>query len=72
MADDTEKNKAAKPGQGLALWMPIGLCLGISLGQLSDNLGLGISLGLAGGTAIGVAFDAAIKKRQEGASGPDA
>ncbi|MFF9864023.1 hypothetical protein ACF1G0_01095 [Streptomyces sp. NPDC013953] len=63
---------AARNAKGLALWMPAGLAIGISVGQLTDRPALGLALGLCFGVTVGCGVEAALKKRQEGAGSPDA
>jgi len=64
--DTQQTNDKHQQGSGIALWLPIGMCLGCSYGLLFDNLAMGMSLGMLWGVAIGVIVDSRRKKNQEG------
>lgn len=63
--ENEEKNKDSKKVSTTAFWLPIGMCLGCSLGIALDNLAMGISLGMLFGLAIGNAFDHQSKDKSD-------
>lgn len=48
-------------------WLPIGMCLGISIGMsigvATDNVGVGMCLGVGIGSCLGALMDAMQKKK---------
>ncbi|MEV5096058.1 hypothetical protein ACFC5H_27295 [Streptomyces rochei] len=67
--EGTDEGAGHRPSAALGLWLPIGVALGISLGQLSGNLGLGLALGIGCGVAVGAGAEARERRK---AAGPDA
>lgn len=55
-----EKEKPAT--SWMAVYMCLGLSIGMSLGVASDNMSIGMCLGIAVGMALGLALDSADKK----------
>ncbi|OWA05633.1 hypothetical protein B9W68_22525 [Streptomyces sp. CS227] len=59
-----EPREPGADGQGseqpsaIALYLPVGMCLGVAAGLILDNLAVGIGVGLALGVALGAAVDA--------------
>lgn len=64
MADQQEK----KNQEGGILYMPIGLCLGLSIGMafgsMMGNVGVGMCFGLGIGLCFGSAMDAARQQKK--------
>ncbi|MBT2883758.1 hypothetical protein OHB37_07430 [Streptomyces albidoflavus] len=56
--------RGAEQPSAIALYLPVGMCLGVAAGLLLDNLAVGIGLGLALGVALGAVVDARRRGRQ--------
>ncbi|MFD3362316.1 hypothetical protein ACFWW5_04355 [Streptomyces albidoflavus] len=50
--------RGSEQPSAIALYLPVGMCLGVAAGLLLDNLAVGIGLGLALGVALGAVVDA--------------
>lgn len=57
-----KKFKMVPEGYYIAVFLPIGLCIGTSLGVATKNIGLGMPLGMLFGLVLGAAMNAKAKK----------
>lgn len=68
MSEKHPPNKPDDNEENSTLWLPIGLCMGTSLGllfgTLLDNLTMGLCLGPGLGLLLGTVLDAAQRKKK--------
>ena len=61
--------KDKKPSENQMTYLPIGMCLGISIGTaigvVTDNLALGMCFGVSSGMCVGSLIDAKNRKKAE-------
>ena len=67
--------KDKKPNENQMTYLPIGMCLGISIGTaigvVTDNLALGMCFGVSIGMCIGSLIDAKNRKRNQDTTDAD-